>query len=86
MAVKYEKVIKSAVLVDNTLNESFNPDDFLKLSFRDIKKANAKNWVKTLQDIDNVIRQTELSSDKHQRKVHKKATKYYEKLVAIMNK
>lgn len=68
-----------------SLNEAFQYEDILQMSFKDLIAHNGGNTMQTLRDLGSLMSRIQGTDDEEQRKAYFKAKKFYEKLVAQTN-
>jgi len=64
------------------MNESFQYEDILNMSFKDIIGYNNGDTMQTLRDLSSLMSRIQGTNEDDERKAYFKAKKFYEKLVA----
>jgi len=68
------------------LNESFQLEQILTMSFKQIIEYNGGDNTKTLQELNELMSRLQGTNDDNERKAYFKAKKFYERLVEFINK
>ena len=74
------------VMKDVIFTESFQVEEILTISFKQITEYNDGDNAKTLQDLNEIMSRLQGTDDDNERKAYFKAKKFYERLVEYSNK